>query len=315
MSGLLQSEEKLNILVNKIANLIQNNFDVGFKFLTIEQWDYIATNRILNDNDIYLPIKDEHHLLGVAQIIEGKVLDTDQVAQLDIFIDSIFSGALTMLSHIDDLEREETRIKETHSDQRSELSSNVVQISNYKQRREKTNTIEVKTAPEVPQGDLTVFVHATSHEQIFKIAHEIYTQTKRFAFLEISSFKENELAPEFLENLGNICLFIPEIINLSPRQSQVIEQYLLNHRTDPNEGVLIVSGSIHNSAELVRSLNIPLDFYRLVSQVRLSHMDLTLSQDQLALYAETVTKAHQDLLMIILLNQLGITSLGVDNPT
>ncbi len=312
MSGLLHNEDKLNALVSKIASLVQNNFDVAFKFLTIEQWDYIAINRILNENDIYLPIKDEHHLLGIAQIVEGKKLDLEQMAQLDVFIDSIFSGALSMLSHIDDLENEESRIISTHSDQNNELPSNVLQFSKFKQAREKTPLFE--TTPDLPQGDITVFIHATNPEQIFKIAHEVYAKTKRFAFLEMSSFKENELSAKFLESLGNICLFVPEITNLTEKQSTTIEQYLLTRRTDPNEGVLIVCGSVHNSAELIRTLNISLDFYQLISQVRLSHKDTTLSHDQLALYAETVTNAHRDLMMVMLLNQLGITSLSVDNP-
>lgn len=312
MSVLLQSEEKLTLLVSKIANIIQNNFEVEFKFLTIEQWDYIAQNRIINENDIYLPIKDEHHLLGIAQIIDGRTLDSDQVSQLDELISSIFSGALAMLTHIDELDREEARIIETHADNRQELTSNVVQLSHFKRNREKA--LEVEANSEIPQGDITVFIHALNPDQVFKIAHEVYSKTKRFAFLEVSSFSEQEFTPKLLTTLGNICLFVPEITALTQRQITTLENYLLSRRVDPNEGVLIVCGSIHNSAELVRSQNVSIDFYRLISQVRLSHVDTNLSHEQLALYADIVDKAHRDLMLLMLLNQLGLTSLGVDNP-
>lgn len=312
MNGLLHKEEKLNLLVSKIANIIQNNFEVGFKFLTIEQWDYIAENRIVNENDIYLPITDEHHLLGVAHIIEGKSLDADQIIQLNELISSIFSGALAMLSHIDELESEETRILETHSDKREEMPSNVVQLSQFK--KQKAKVIEDEANAELPQGDVTVFVHAQTADQIFKIAHEIYTKTKRFAFLDVTNFSDKEFTPELLTTLGNICLFVPEVTALTPKQTQTIENYLLGRRVDPNEGVLIVCGSIHSSAELVRSLDFSIDFYRLISQVRLNHLEETLTHEQLAQYADVVNNAHRDLMMIMLLNQLGVTSLSVDNP-
>ncbi len=321
-------------VIDRLSRQIESKYNVGFKFFSSEQWrqldiaknipvatslEPIRISIVVADADTYLPITINGELACTVKLINTIHLTGSELSEISDAVDAFIGGSMALLNRVEELDYDlyfkEKHLKEDVLD--TETPTNVVMMDKFSYLR-KDNQEEVPDEPEVKENvisDLPIFIHAKNEEQVKKIAHEIYTYTDKIACLSISDLKKanEDLTMEFLKSLGNIVLVISEVANLSQESIDIITEYLLEQKRTANDDLLLIFGSLKSASNLISSKKICLNFYRLVSATRISHLEEDLTQDQLGMHIEALLRSQKDLHVLTLLSQMGLSAFNVDD--
>ena len=312
------SFDQFESILTKLSHYIEANYNVGFRFLSAEQWyalniseqygfsaeKNISTTRVYHNLNLYLLIHSDGQLACAVNIVNASNLHQQQIDNLTLLIDGIVGGSFNLATQLDILEERQNHMEEDIQEEITPLPrDNVLNMHEFSYLKSKEESPEEK---EFYISDLAVFVNGLKHDQIFKIAHEIYTRTDKAGFLELSQLsKDPTFSVEYLNSLGPSCVFVNELVKLTPLERQVLEDYLAQKQDWTNEQALIITGSTLSGRELIERKVISENFYKLISQIQLSHREASLTQPQLVVYGNSVLEAQKDIYISLIVNKMG----------
>lgn len=338
--------QKINIydhfenVIDRLSRQIEAKYKVGFKYFTSEQWreldvsknipvasalEAIHVSVIVSDSDTYLPVVIRGELACTIKLTNTNHLTGPELTEISDTVDLVIGGSMDLLQKAESLENDlcfkEKHLREDVLD--TEPPSNVVMMEKFSYLRKDNHVIidEAPTAGEETDDkdgimtDIPIFIHAKTSDQVAKIAHEIYTYSKKIACISINDIrKQNEdFTLEFLKSLGEICLVIPEVASLSQESTDIVTEFLLARKRGENNDLLMIFGSSKSASELISSKSISLNFYKLISSARLNHLEETLTQDHLSTHIQSLLLSQKDLYVLTLLSQMGLSAFNVDD--
>ncbi|OQW54625.1 MAG: hypothetical protein A4S09_05570 [Proteobacteria bacterium SG_bin7] len=322
-------------VIDRLSQQIESKYNVGFKFFSSEQWrelevaknipiatslEPIRISIVVADADTYLPITINGELACTVKLTNTVHLTGAELSEISDVIDAFIGGSIALLNKAEALDQDlyfkEKHLREDVLD--TEAPTNVVMMNKFSYLRKESHSEEVFEKKEVKEkaiSDLPIFIHAKTEEQIKKIAHEIYTYTDKIACISITDLRKNneDLTIEFIKSLGKIVLVIPEVACLSQESIDILTEYLLEQKRDANDDLLLIFGSAKSASELISSKKICLNFYRMISATRISHLEENLTQDQLGMHIESLLRSQKDLHVLTLLSQMGLSAFNVDD--
>jgi hypothetical protein len=340
-------EKSINIydhfenVIERLSRQIESKYQVGFKYFSAEQWrelevsknipinnsqETIRVSIVVTENDTYLPVTVRGDLACTIKLSNTTHLTGNDLSTISDAIDTLIGGSIDLLQRVEALDHDlyfkEKHLVEDVLDTDQKVESNVVSMEQFSYLRKGNEPVTAQefadTGEEVKEkviSDLPIFIHANDHVQVFKIGHEVFTYTDKLACLRLNDLrkKDEDLTVEFLKSLGNICLIIPELNDLSQESIDIIIEYYLEQKREANSDLLIIFGSTIPAAELIASKKLTVNSYRMISATRISHLEEDLTQGQLEMHVESLLRSQKDLHVLTLLSQMGLSAFNVDD--
>lgn len=333
MQSNLNIDDQFERIISRISEHIIKHYNISIKYFSADQWYDLGISQEIKLNlsnedlsvgvaslnkNIIMPVSANGELVCVVKLVNGTDLNARQIQDIMELVDGIIGGSVSLVNRLNALEKEKvakendlinTGISDTHF----ALNSNVIPLNHFTHLKKEV-VQEKEIEKDLFTVDTPIFIHAKSHEQIYKIGHEIYAHSNKVACLRLKDIAaQNDLTPELLNELGSVCLLIEEISTLSQESIDVLTEYLLARKQITNDGIQFVFGSIISASQLLNSKKITLNFYRLISGLRLSHQEENLTQKQLNIYVQSLMNSQKDLHVMTLLSQIGVTAFNMDD--
>lgn len=192
---------------------------------------------------------------GIWGIRPAKPLsDSDRLEVSDSF-KTILGSMERLRERCDDLARLQNKIQA----QLEELPSNVIPFDRARGRQ---------MPVEAPRKRWTLkvdcLIEGTDFEEIHKMALELHTQSSRYAFLDYTEIDaQKRMIPSELLEMGAITLFIPNILELTRYEQQVLRHII---DQDTLNRPLLMVGSLMTYSQLRGEPSVDSEFLALLSR-------------------------------------------------
>lgn len=192
---------------------------------------------------------------GIWGLRPSKPLSESDRLEVHDSFKTILGTMERMRERCDDLARLQNKI---HA-QLEELPSNVIPFS-----RARSRNMPVEAPRKRWTLKMDCLIEGTDSLEIHKMALELHSQSSRYAFLDYSEIdSKKRLVPSELLEMGAVTLFIPNILELSRYEQQVLRHIV---DQDTLNRPLLMVGSLLPYSQLRGEPNVDSEFLALLSR-------------------------------------------------
>lgn len=192
---------------------------------------------------------------GIWGLRAPQALGDQERAEIHEMFQTILGSLQQLKSKNEDLARMEQRLNENFE----ELPSNVIPF-----RRSSLNQNLLSTPRKRWMLRLDCLIEAVSVAEVLKMAVELHAQSSRYAFIEYCELDaRTRLTPSDLLGMGAITLFIPDLLDLSQYEQQVLRHIV---EQDTLNRPLLMVGSTLPFSQLRLDPRVDAEFLSLLSR-------------------------------------------------
>lgn len=202
---------------SSIFEIIERNFGAQF---------------VIAQGQIVVPIYIDEKLFGSVVVKENSQINPDDFEEIQMFIDTTLKDFIIKKESLRRLKIEESCLNAVFN------QTNVVPMIRNKfslyfsddTQDEKGDNQEFLTIENKGPFGQALFLTGGDYSQTREIAFDIHSLLKRNSFVPYSvlDFK-SQLFSENLPGLGRVTIFIPEILDLSPKEREQVFEYIHNY--------------------------------------------------------------------------------------
>lgn len=226
--------------INKLKSILKNRFGKGLEISRLTDLQSVGPDSdfFFKNSDLVIPIFQDQTFLGTAIVPDAKEID-------DRSLNSI--STLVKMTLIPVFYSQFQTLHENNLKAAGAVIENDGSVDDF-------GITHVQTTSE-NSGIISHVIHLNGIKEIvFKVAHQIHEMDKRWAFLPYENVKNEFQSLDMIRNLGNITVFIEDVLTLSLEEQKLISEYKGLSNSKSSEEPLIVVGS---QAELTELANHP----------------------------------------------------------
>lgn len=224
-----------------------------------------------NGDLIFLPITLNKDFVGILEIQDSPIMTSKVLESIRDFITLLVESIYTATNRVEELKLIENQLL---SEPKSTIHSNVVSLLNYKIQnynldqyknpklglsKQKINNFTGSEAVKVP-----CLLESKSSDDMLRMALEVHEQSDSFAFLSFHQLEtEVRNCSHSIASLGNITLFIPNIIKLTDSEIFSLVRFLKSRK--PSGDPHIIAGSTIPIRTLQNQQLLPTEFLHLLN--------------------------------------------------
>lgn len=230
--------------MGKLKGIVKSRYGKDFALSFMQEVSSLDLNLkedafLLSRGDLHVPIQVDSKFFATAVVKSGAALETkdkETVSQLiRLMLEPEFLTWYT--------EQMIHNLKQSHSQESEKIISIFEPFHLVESLDEKLAVTEPKGLHDESKLTSTnvICVQTPNPNLIPRIANEIHSASKHWAFLKFSDIAAEMKSVEDIRVLGNLTLWIEDILQLSPEQQTLIHQFVSN--SSPASEPLLVIGS------------------------------------------------------------------------
>lgn len=214
---------------------------------------------------VMLPIFTDKLLVGAGSLMHNNNFSTLDIRHVHQMVRLILEDAIMSHDKIETLDGVESLLRNSLDEATTPQRSNVIPINRFKKnafpltkinplescgtRISETESIASVTPLNTPLN-FPFLIESRDPSDIFKMALEIHTHTKRFVFLSINDISPDAfVSSQSIVALGATTIFVPDVELLTPTQQTAIINYYNSARE--KETPQFVVGALNPITQLV----------------------------------------------------------------
>jgi hypothetical protein len=223
--------------INKLKSIIKNRFGKGLEISRLTDLQSVGPDSdfFFKNSDLVIPIFQEETYLGTAIVPDAKEIDDRNINS----ISTLVKMTLIPVFYSQYQTLQENNLK-------------IAGISNVNADGG-LDDFGIRQVDKVSEsaGIISHVIHLNGIKEIvFKVAHQIHEIDKRWAFLPFENVKNEFKSLETLRNLGNITVFVEDVLALSLEEQKLVADYKSMSSTENSNEPLIIVGSQLDLKEL-----------------------------------------------------------------
>lgn len=227
--------------INKLKSIIKNRFGKGLEISRLTDLQSVGPDSdfFFKNSDLVIPIFQEETYLGTAIVPDAKEIDDRNITSISTLVKMTLIPVF--YSQYQTLQENNLKAIESSINLNGEIDDfGIRQVDTKESSRIVSHVIHLNGIREI----------------VFKVAHQIHEIDSRWAFLPYENVKNEFKTLESIKSLGNITVFIDDVLNLSLEEQKLISSYKSASNSKKNEEPLIVLGSQLTLGELANHPNI-----------------------------------------------------------
>lgn len=223
---MVRGEEQSSI--NKLRSIIKSRFGKGLEISRLTDLKSVgpASDFFFKNTDLFIPIVQEETYLGTAIVPDAKEIDDRNLHSI---------STLVKMTLIPVLYSQFQALQESNLLASGTEMNSVSEVDDFGINRSES------------RGDSEIISHVIHlngiKEIVFKVAHQIHELDSRWAFLPYENVKNEFRSLQTIRNLGNITVFIEDVLALSLEEQKLIADYKGISSSRSSDEPLIVIGS------------------------------------------------------------------------
>lgn len=215
--------------INKLKSIIKNRFGKGLEISRLTDLQSVGPDSdfFFKNTDLVIPIYQETTYLGTAIVPDAKEIDDRNISSISTLVKM-------------------TLIPVFYSQFQTLQENNLKALGSRLERKEsEVDDFGIRNV-EASQdsGIISHVIHLNGIKEIvFKVAHQIHELDSRWAFLPYENVKNEFKNLESLRKLGNITVFIEDVLSLTQDEQKLICEYKESSDASNSEEPLIILGS------------------------------------------------------------------------
>jgi hypothetical protein len=222
--------------INKLKSILKNRFGKGLEISRLTDLQSVGPDSdfFFKNADLIIPIFQDERYLGTAIVPDAKEIDDKNINSISTLVKmTLIPVFYSQIQTLHENNLKAAGIVNTKEDAFDDFGIRQVQSS--------TDVFNI----------ISHVIHLNGIKEIvFKVAHQIHEIDKRWAFLPYENVRNEFKSLETIRNLGNITVFIEDVLTLTLDEQKLISIYKSQSNLASSEGPLIVVGSQSELAEL-----------------------------------------------------------------
>tara|TARA_B110001454_G_scaffold219198_1_gene251661 strand:+ start:237220 stop:238041 length:822 start_codon:yes stop_codon:yes gene_type:complete len=222
--------------INKLKSILKNRFGKGLEISRLTDLKSVGPDSdfFFKNSDLIIPIFQDETYLGTAIVPDAKEIDDRNINS----ISTLVKMTLIPVFYSQYQTLHENNLKASGIGSMTEDSIDDFGIRHVQSSSEVSNII-------------SHVIHLNGIKEIvFKVAHQIHEIDKRWAFLPYENVRNEFKSLETIRNLGNITVFIEDVLALTLEEQKLISDYKAQSNSGSSEEPLIIVGSQVGLSEL-----------------------------------------------------------------
>ncbi|MEQ1663952.1 MAG: hypothetical protein ABL927_01095 [Bdellovibrionales bacterium] len=272
----MTNEHFLKSTISRLNEIMRRQYGSDFKFQTTAEIEGQDDSKSILQNLssglpfifgklVMLPIFTDKLLVGAGSLMHNNNFSTLDIRHVHQMVRLILEDAIMSHDKIETLDGVESLLRNSLDEATTPQRSNVIPINRFKKntfpltkinplescgtRISETESIASVTPLNTPLN-FPFLIESRDPSDIFKMALEIHTHTKRFVFLSINDISPDAfVSSQSIVALGATTIFVPDVELLTPTQQTAIINYYNSARE--KETPQFVVGALNPITQLV----------------------------------------------------------------
>lgn len=235
--------------INKLRSIIKNRFGKGLEISRLTDLKSVGPDSdfFFKNTDLVIPIFQEDTFLGTAIVPDAKEIDDRNITSISMLVKMTLIPVF--YSHFQILQ--ENNLMAIGVSSESEIDDFGIR----------------KVGANETSGIISHVVHLNGIKEIvFKVAHQIHEIDSRWAFLPYENVKNEFKSLDTIKSLGNITVFIDDVLTLSQEEQKLISIYKASSQPKNTDEPLIIVGSGLALVDLAAHPNIASDMLYVMNE-------------------------------------------------
>lgn len=238
--------------INKLRSIIKNRFGKGLEISRLTDLQSVGPDSdfFFRNRDLVIPIFQKETFLGTAIVPDAKEIDDRNINSISTLVKM-------------------TLIPVFYSQFQTLQENNLKAIEKQLDIGSTSDDFGIRQSIDRHQasGIVAHVIHLNGiREIVFKVAHQIHEIDNRWAFLPYENVKNEFKSLQSIQSLGNITVFIDDVLNLTLEEQKMISDYKAVSKPHRNNEPLIIVGSGKDLAELGTHPNISSDMLYVMNE-------------------------------------------------
>ena len=223
--------------LNRLSSLVFRQYGCDFDYQSITELtrDNLTILRqrlrsglpVTAGDWVFFPVFVGDDLAGAARISSRENMTEEDINYLHQVIRMVLENSLNNIERLDILSQYEDHIATANERENQTEDTNLVYLSNYQKNNFPLPNNVGKESLAFP-----FMIECKNEEDLYKMALEVHSQSRRFAFLNIEDLSSEAFKNvETLRKLGPITVFVSDLTQLTlEQQNCIVDHY--THMTD-----------------------------------------------------------------------------------
>lgn len=214
--------------INKLKSILKSRFGKGLEISRLTDLQSVGPDSdfFFKNSDLVIPIFQDETFLATAIVPDAKEIDSRNLNSI---------STLVKMTLIPVLYSQFQTLHENNLKAAGVLDADET-VDDFGIR-------QVRSSSEI-SGIISHVIHLNGIKEIvFKVAHQIHELDKRWAFLPYENVKNEFKSLEAIRNLGNITVFVEDVLALSLQEQKLISEYKAQSNSSSSDEPLIIVGS------------------------------------------------------------------------
>ncbi|MBL7544735.1 MAG: hypothetical protein JNL11_13040 [Bdellovibrionaceae bacterium] len=210
--------------INKLKSIIKNRFGKGLEISRLTDLQSVGPDSdfFFKNKDLVIPIFQDATYLGTAIVPDAKEIDDRNISSISTLVKMTLIPVF--YSQYQTLQENNLKAAEASFDEAVD-DFGIRQVQHSAESRIVSHVIHLNGIKEI----------------VFKVAHQIHEIDKRWAFLPYENVKNEFNSIEGIKSLGNITVFVENILALTLEEQQLICEYkAVSNMSSSNEPLFII---------------------------------------------------------------------------
>ena len=249
-------KDQLKPVIDRLERLVQKHYGCLLTYeelIPSNEWTYVENQDLANKlkghigpvfdgKTAHFPVRVANELVGSANIVGLQKQDFEKINNLQEIISLIITSTVSSVKNLKRLRRMEETIANI------EPPENVISIGKHVKWKSIV-TQDEKSKPSY--FNLSSYIESENFDDILKMAIEIHEHSRKHAFLYFDDLNlEVRIDASEINQLGEICLFVPEVTDLKSEEQAALVDFFDNYRTDGSPQLIV--GSVTPFLEVMR---------------------------------------------------------------